>query len=346
MRPDQWNVLTGALRGEPGQVRASLIVDSPWIPPFLGISTEEYLHEADVHFRANVEILERFPELILFPGFWVERGMAAEPSGFGARVTYYPNQPPTVHHVLSDISDVDRLAQPNPLSDGLMPEILRQYRETLPLVHDLGMDIRIVAARGPMTLASHLMGVTEFLIGLKLEPDLTHRLLHITTSLVRDWLDAQAQQLPNVAGVLILDDIMGFLSEADYLEFAHPYFQELFSVPVEVKALHNDTPNPVSFRHIPDLGVNLFNFSHMVPIRELRDMVGDSVVLMGNISPLDTMVYGTYDEVFATARGCIEENGGHPRFLLSAGGGVSMGTPASSIQAILDAAAAHEGVTA
>ncbi len=345
MRPDQWNTITRAVRGESAAIHTALIVDSPWIPPFLGLSTERYIHDADVHFQANVEILQRFPDLILFPGFWVERGMAAEPSGFGAPVAYYPNQPPTIRHIMADIHDVDRLVQPDPLTDGLMPDILRQYRQTLPLVRDLGMDIRVVAARGPMTLASHLMGVTEFLIGLKLEPERTHRLLRITTNLVRDWLDAQAHVLPGVEGILILDDIMGFLGEADYLEFGHPYFQKLFSVPVEVKALHNDTPNPVSFRHIPDLGVNLFNFSHMVPIRELRDMVGDSVVLMGNVSPLDTMVNGTYDEVYAAAANCIEENGQHRRFLLSAGGGVSMGTPDSSIRAMLDAATAHGGGT-
>lgn len=345
MRHDQWAALKRVVGGESVGVHAALIVDSPWIPPFLGLSTEEYIHAADVHFRANVAILERFPELILFPGFWVERGMAAEPSGFGARVEYYHNQPPTIHHLIGGMHDVDRLPQPNPHTDGLMPGILRQYREILPLVHDLDMEIRVVAARGPMTVAAHLMGVTEFLIGLKTEPELTHRLMRKTTRMVANWLDAQAQQLPAVQGILVLDDIMGFLSEDDYLEFAQPYFREIFSIPVEVKTLHNDTPNPVSFGHIADLGVNVFNFSHQVPIPELRKLAGDSVVIMGNISPLDTMVQGSYDEVFSEAMNCIKENGGHPRFLLSAGGGVSMGTPESSIRAIIDAVAAARGAT-
>lgn len=343
MRHDHWHALKRTLRGEASELRAALIVDSPWIPPYLGLSTEEYIHVPEVHFRANVAVIEEFPEMIPFPGFWVERGMAAEPSGFGARVEYYPDQPPTIHHLITDIHEVERLPQPNPLTDGLMPGILKQYRETLPLVQEMGMEIRVVAARGPMTVASHLMGVTEFLISLKTEPDLTHRLLRKTTTLVRDWITAQAEQLPAVEGMLILDDIMGFLSEADYLEFAHPYFKELFSIPLEVKALHNDTPNPISFRHIADLGVNIFNFSHLVPIPDLRAMAGDSVVLMGNISPLDIMVKGSYEDVYAAACRCIEKNGGHPRFILSAGGGVSMGTPASSIQAILDAAATQKG---
>ncbi|TVR74662.1 MAG: uroporphyrinogen decarboxylase [Spirochaetaceae bacterium] len=309
----------------------------------MGLSTEEYITSADLHLRANIEIMERFPEILFFPGFWVERGMAAEPSGFGAKVEYYRDQPPTIRHFMDDIREVDQLVQPNPLTDGLMPGILKQYREILPGLHERGLDIHIVAARGPMTLATYLMGVTDFLIALKTEPALTHRLMRITTRMVGEWIDAQAQNLPSVKGLFILDDIIGFLSEEDYLEFAHPYFQEIFSVPMTVKALHNDTPNPVSFRHIADLGVNIFNFTHLVPIPELRQMVGDSVVLMGNISPLDIMVNGGYQDVYDAAEGCIRENRDHPRFLLSAGGGVSMGTPESSIRAIIDAVSAAKG---
>lgn len=337
MTSAHWDILKNLVSGKPAGLHPALIVDSPWIPPFLGISTEKYISDTDVYLRSNIDVMERFPEIIFFPGFWVEMGMAAEPSGFGTPVTYYADQPPSIHHIIGDIGEMDRLKQPNPLKDGLMPRILKQYGDILPLVRDRGMDIKIVAARGPMTLASHLMGVTNFLVGLKTEPEKTHALMKMMTRTVIDWLDAQARVLPGVEGIFVLDDIMGFLSEEDYLEFAHGYFKEIFAVPMTLKALHNDTPNPVSFRHLADLDVNLFNFSHLVPIPELRRMAGDSVVLMGNISPLDIMVNGSYDEVHAAALDCIGANAGHPGFLLSAGGGVSMGTPESSLRAIIDA---------
>jgi uroporphyrinogen-III decarboxylase len=337
MKLEQWNILEKMVSGKEGSPHAALIVDSPWIPPFLGISTEDYITQPDVHFQANMEIIRRFPEIIFFPGFWVEAGMAAEPSGFGTTLTYYPDQPPTVGHIIDDISEIDRLRIPHPEKDGLMPRILDQYRGVLPLVRDKGMDIKIVAARGPMTLASHLMGVTNFLVGLKTEAEKTHTLMKMMTQTVKNWLDAQAAVLPGVEGIFILDDIMGFLSEEDYLEFAHGYFKELFDLPVTLKALHNDTPNPVSFKYLGDLGVNIFNFSHLVPIPDLRAMAGEDIVLMGNISPLDIMVNGSYDDVLAAAKECVRQNGGNPKFLLSAGGGVSMGTPESTIRAIIDA---------
>jgi uroporphyrinogen-III decarboxylase len=339
MRTDHWKALTGLVSGEKVDLHAALIVDSPWIPPFFGISTADYINKPEVHFKANMDIMALFPEIIFFPGFWAEMGMAAEPSGFGATLTYYPNQPPSVHHIIDDIEQADSLKQPTPLKDGLMPRILKQYEGLLPLVRDKGMDINIVAARGPMTLASHLMGVTNFLVGLKTEPEKTHKLMKMMTKMVMDWLDAQASVLPGVDGIFVLDDIMGFLGEEDYLEFGHGYFKQIFAGNTTLKVLHNDTPNPISFKYLSDLGVNMFNFSHMVPIPDLRKMAGDSVVLMGNISPLDIMVNGGYDEVHAAAMDCIAQNAGHPKFLLSAGGGVSMGTPESTLRAIIDAVA-------
>jgi uroporphyrinogen-III decarboxylase len=42
-------------------------------------------------------------------------------------------------------------------------------------------------------------------------------------------------------------------------------------------------------------------------------------------------------------RHCIEENAGHPAFMLSAGGGVSPGTPRENLQALIDASRESEG---
>jgi uroporphyrinogen-III decarboxylase len=336
MRPDQWNILEAMISGEQRGLQKALIIDSPWIPSFLGISTEDFVLDETLHLESWMKIVQQYPDIIFFPDFWVERGMAAEPSGFGTPVTYYPDHPPTVGHIFEDIEDAEGLKEPDPRKDGLVPIILSQYSRILPKVREAGMDINIVAARGPMTLASHLMGVTNFLLALKSEPEKTHRLLQITTATVKRWIMAQSDVLPACKGYLVLDDIMGFLSEEDYLEFAHPYFSDVFSIPAALKGLHNDTPNPVAFSHIPELGVNLFNFSHELPIPRVRSLVGDGIMLMGNIPPLEVMAQGSEEAVRSAAARCIAENGRHPRFLLSAGGGTSMGTPDSSIRALAE----------
>ncbi len=339
MRADHWNSLVHAARGEPAaRTPVALIVDTPWIPPFLGISTVDYIGVPDVWLEANLAVARRFPDVIFLPGFWVEPGMAAEPSGFGCRIQFSSDQPPAIHALFSDITQTEGLAAPNPRSDGLMPLVLAQYRHALSRVRAEGMDMRIVAARGPLALASHLMGLTEFLVALKTEPAMTHKLLKVTTQLVRDWLSAQAEVLPSTDGVMVLDDVVGFLSREDYLEFAHPCLKDVFSFPVTIKIFHNDTDSSVCYEFLQDLGVNVFNFTHLKTIRETRERVGDSVCLMGNVSPRDVLAQGRHEAVAEAAGRCLAENAGHPAFLLSAGGGVSPGTSAENIDALVHAA--------
>jgi uroporphyrinogen-III decarboxylase len=155
---------------------------------------------------------------------------------------------------------------------------------------------------------------------------------------VREWLEAQAEVLPGFAGVMVLDDVIGFLSPADYLEFAHPLLKEIFDLPVPVKILHNDSNSTTCYDCVADLGVNVFQFSHLRKIDAVRGMVGDTVCLLGNVPPLDILVNGTPEQARASARECLRMNAGHPRFLLSAGGGASPGTRAENIEALCAAA--------
>ena len=341
MRPEQWKTLVRAVHGERVErVPVALIADTPWIPPFLGVSTVDYISIPETWLQANLSVARMFPEVIFVPGFWVEPGMAAEPSGFGCRIEFSSEQPPSIHPIGSDIALAGSLVQPNPLRDGLMPLVLAQYRYALPRVRAEGMDIKIVAARGPLAVAAHLFGLSEFLIGLKTEPALTHSVLTMTTKLVKEWLSAQADVLPAADGILVLDDVVGFLSREDYQEFAHPYLKEIFALPAAVKIFHNDTDSPVCYEFLPDLGINAFNFTHLRCLSDVRARVGDSVCLMGNVPPRDVLAGGDAAAVFDSARQCIGENGGHPAFLLSAGGGLSPGTPSDSINALVRAASA------
>ncbi|MCX6903961.1 MAG: uroporphyrinogen decarboxylase family protein, partial [Verrucomicrobia bacterium] len=295
MNRTKWEIVKKAAHG--GEFAAppvALIVDSPWIPGYLGLSTLDYLTVPEVWLEANLRVESDFPEIIFLPGFWAEIGMCAEPSAFGCKVSFHHDKTPVAYPMLSGLEELDRLAPPNPLTDGLMPLMLNLYRRLEPRVLDAGHVIKVVAARGPLTVATHLMGVSNFLLGLKLEPAATHRLLKLTTTLVRQWLEAQAAALKEVEGILVLDDIAGFVSPKDYLEFAHPYLKEVFDAfPGALKIFHDDTDNVVPFRHLRDLGIHIFNFTHLQPIAKVRELVGPTLCLMGNVPPLEVLTQGT-----------------------------------------------------
>ena len=64
MRKEHWEILKEIALGKPKKIHTAFIVDSPWIPGYLGISTIDYISLPAVWFRANMELLRHFPEAI------------------------------------------------------------------------------------------------------------------------------------------------------------------------------------------------------------------------------------------------------------------------------------------
>ena len=136
----------------------------------------------------------------------------------------------------------------------------------------------------------------------------------------------------------MLDDIAGFMSPVDYQEFAHPYLKEIFDAfPVAVKMFHNDTDNPTCFKFLPDLGIHVFNFTHLQPLAKVRELVGPDICLLGNVPPVEMLTKGTPEQVRQAVRDCLAQHPSRKGLVLSAGGGASPGTPAANIHALGEA---------
>jgi uroporphyrinogen decarboxylase len=341
MRQQQWLVFKRAAKLQPvDEVPVALIIDSPWIPGYLRLSHHEYLFDTGIWFQSNLRIAEDFPDLIPFPGWWVEYGMAIEPSAFGARVSFSADQPPNMTATLQRLEDAWQMAPADPFRDGFMPMALYGYRKMTPRILDAGYTIPVVAARGPLCTAGFLYGIDNLMLGITEDPEGVQRLLSLITFAIIGWLKAQAEVIgPSVEGIFILDDVVGFLSRRAYTEFAAPYLEKICSAfpPEWVKVYHNDAPVKQFLDLLPDTGFDVLNFSHKLDIAEAARKVGGRMCLMGNVPPLDPGARGTAAEVTAAACEVLEKTNGK-NLILSLGGGVSPGMPAENVKAMVEAA--------
>jgi uroporphyrinogen decarboxylase len=340
MRPEQWQAFKAAARGLPGApVPLALIVDSPWIPGYLGISHLDYYLNPDVWFEANLRVAKEFPEVILFPSWWIEYGMAIEPSAFGSRIHFYPDKTPDVTPTLFRAADIDRYTPVNPSRDGFMPLALHLYRMQRQRIVDAGFAIPMVAARGPLCTAAFVRGVNDFMVDLADDPEAAHRLISFSTDAVIAWLHAQNEAIgASVEGIFILDDIVGFLSRRMYQQFAHPYLKQICDAfPKEwIKVYHNDANVRPFLADLPDTGFDVLNFSHSLDILEARDKTAGRMCLMGNVSPLDIAVRGSAEQVRDAAAEVLRKMDGRG-LILSLGGGVSPGMPRDNVRAMVEA---------
>lgn len=338
MNDQQWDDLVSVIRGQTlPALPSGFIIDSPWLPNWAGYSILDYFTDESVFMDANIKAIRTFPQTMFLPGFWSEYGMCTEPSAFGAVPIWEENQFPFAKKALRSPADVEFLEKPNPRKDGLLPFVIKRLKHAKPEIEGEGHRIRFAVARGPLNIASFLMGATEFLMAIKTDPEPMHRLLSITTDFLVDWIDYQRECFPSIDGILLLDDIVGFISQRDFETFALPYLKKAFTADVTVKFFHNDASCKVCAPYLPEIGVNLLNFGTQHTMSEMQAWTGNRVALLGNIPPRDILASGTPEEVIRSVKEMLQALQDRSRVIVSCGGGMPPGVPMENIEALISA---------
>ena len=112
MLPEQWETFKRAVRREKlDKIPMALIIDSPWIPGYLGINHMDYFLDPELWFQSNLKIMREFPDIIFVPSWWMEYGMAAEPSVLGTKIKFWQDNTPSEYHTLYHLEDIDEFPE-------------------------------------------------------------------------------------------------------------------------------------------------------------------------------------------------------------------------------------------
>ena len=337
MTEKQWNQLVDIVEGKySGSPVSAFIIDSPWLPGWHGISNLSYYNSEEAWFKANMAAINEFPEAIFLPGFWSEYGMCTEPSAFGAKLIWLEGNLPHADKIISSNDQINDLKLPNVKTDGLLPFMLNRLVSMEPRINKEGHHLKFAVARGPLNIASFLMGTSELMMMIMLEPETTHKLLELITQFTINWLQLQKDSLKEVEAILLLDHIVVFIGQPEVEAFAVPYIKRIFnSFETKVRLFHNDAQGLVSTPFIKEMDVNLYNFSFEHSINEIRELAGPDVALLGNLPPRDVLAAGTPDEVTELTAKMYNETLDKSQILWSCGGGMPQNVPSENINAFL-----------
>jgi uroporphyrinogen decarboxylase len=339
MTNEQWNQLLAVLAGEVLEpMPVGFIIDSPWLPGWAGVSTLDYYGSEEKWLAANFKAVREFPDAMFLPGFWSEFGMCTEPSAFGSKCRWAQDELPFSDRIVKTIGDLANIERPNPQTDGLLPFVLRRLESLRGRIEKEGHSIRFAVSRGPLNIATFLMGTTEFLMAIRTDPEEIRRFLTLITEFIVDWLRLQKERIPTIEGIFILDDIVGFLGEQDFRVATLPYLKQIFGcLDVPVRFFHNDAQGLVTARFLNEIGVNLFNFSFEHSLTQMKELTANQVTLLGNIPPRDVLAQGTPADVATSVKAAIEPLTDRSRVILSCGGGIPPQVPSENIRAVLKA---------
>jgi uroporphyrinogen-III decarboxylase len=337
MTDNQWTDLKAVIRGEIlSPLPVGFIIDSPWLPNWHGIDILDYFSSDRLWLESNLKAIDTFPDAMFLPGFWAEYGMCSEPSAFGARMAFPRNEFPHAFPSVRSPEEIEALRVPDPQTDGMGPLMLNRLRQNRSAIEQAGHKIRFSVSRGPLNIASYLMGTTEFLLAIMTHPEEIHLLIRKITDYLVGFHDHQATLFPTIDGILVLDDIIGFISGEQFVEFALPYFREIYHRDVTVKFLHNDASCMESVQYLPEIGINLFNMGFGNNLDELKELTGNQVTMLGNIPPRDVLAQGTTEEVKEAAIQLLKGLKDHSRVIFSCGGGMPPGVSSENLAIFIE----------
>ena len=193
-------------------------------------------------------------------------------------------------------------------------------------------------AGSPFTLACYLVegsGSKNWIETKKMmwqDPETFQALLDKLADAVGAHLQAQAAA--GAAGVQLFDTWAGVLSPEDYARYALPAARRALSHVEDAFTMYF-TRDTAPFLHmLKDTGANGFAIDWRTDMARARKVLGDDVVLQGNLDPI--ALYAPPAEIRRRVRRIIE-SAGPRRHIFNLGHGITPQTPLSGVEAAIAA---------
>ena len=288
---------------------------------FIGRNYGEFASDYRILAEANLRCMDEF-ELDMI-------GLISDPyretSAFGAKIKYIPDGVPRcLNYVVEDIDDVINLQNPDVYkSERTLDRIkagellTKQTRGNIPVIGWI---------EGPLAEACNLAGVQNLLMQLMMDPDFVTRLMDKCMVTAKDFARAQIEAGCKIIG--IGDAVCSQIDTDTYNLYVKERHKELIEyihgLGGKIK-LHicGDTNHLLA--SYTELKIDILDVDWQVDISHARSVVGDDVILAGNINPV-LVQENSPDEVFKLCRNLVEKHR-NERFILSAGCEITVLTP-------------------
>jgi len=193
-----------------------------------------------------------------------------------------------------------------------------------------------VLFEGPFTTAVRMFGTENILIDLIDDKDKVTGVIKTITQVLCAF--AEEAKKKGVSIIYIADPMSAsnMISPAFYEEYSQPYEKALFGRVRELgllSVLHICGNTREIWPGMADTGANALSLDQVVDFREVREILGPSIVIGGNVDPVGALLNGDPEKVAGEARASYER-GGPGRFILMPGCGVPPKAPLENLKAM------------
>lgn len=294
--------------------------------------------------KAELDFIRSHPELEQPLGGNIKMGLRGVGAALGSVTKSPENSIDYVErYVLTDYGQMPELeAGFDPASNAFLAaklDMARAYRA------EYGPDFPVTTAiAGPLSTAIAVRKPELVMRDMIKNKAKVHELLDMCVRCNLKWV----QMMLDVCGktaVSVADPAssMYLISERQFKEFCMPHLEDMLS---GIEALTGKRPGmhicgktrPI-WPYLAELRLPSFSVDNCEDLSELKEVLGDSMLIIGNVPPVDVFCNGTPEEVIAAVIACIAKASDSPRgYNLSLGCQIPVGTPFENMLAYVYAA--------
>jgi len=313
----------------------------PVVPQVFGVTARlngyrvyQYVTDGKVLAECQIRMRNEMGYDILF----AFADLLVEAEAIGCKLHYNEDAyPHLLAPVLQDLDSLKELPLPLPERDGRMPVLLEAAR----LLREHVRNECIIAACvvGPITLASHLIGIERFLYKLIDEPEKVKDLLDYTEKVVEvygsELLRAGAHCLivfDPVSSPAVIPSSYFLHLESERLKRLFSHFS-LLGLPIFWVSIAGPTQKIIPY--YKETGINLATVDYEVPISEALSL-SNGIVINGNLKPYDFVSHNPAD-IKEKTEACLREAEGKGRFIIGTGCEIPLDARPENIKAFVRA---------
>ena len=309
---------------------------SPYIGMNFGASYQDSFVEAKSRAHWLIESYKRFGQ----DGLSVNYRIDGIPVAFGAESTYDPLGIPMIkENILKDFSEIDQLDLEKIRFEN-DPNAQTAF-EAVQIIQDALNDeiFTGVGLMGPFTTAANLAGVEIILKSMRKDKEGLHKLLDFAADIT---IEVGRKFVENQIGIGLAEPTASLLSPKQFREFVIPYYVKVMDKWKEWgsrgSGFHICGDTTKLLETFPEMGIRGVSIDSAVDIAVAKDLVGDKLSIMGNVSPIE-ILRGTPESIEQAVIDCFRKCWDNPRgFTIAPGCDIPVQTSLENIDAYMSAA--------
>jgi uroporphyrinogen decarboxylase len=303
---------------------------------FIGAKASDYFHSAELMTELEVELFKRLRQ----DSVSISTSLRGIAEAMGSKIAYPEyNISYLLEPAVQSVEEIDKLKVANPLKDGRLPIILKAIKLTRDaLIKDVAVG---AAMSGPFSAAASVVGTENLLKWMIKFPERVHVLMNIVAESNNKYIEEVAK-----LGVSIdFADPMSSTSMINpklFREFSLPYLKmnidKIRETTGSSPGIHICGKSKKIWEDVVEAGISNFSIDNVEDLEEAKKIMGDRVVITGNVPPVDAIYSGSRDDINKSVKECIRKAYDSPKgFVLSTGCQIPMNTPIEKVEMFMEA---------